>query len=207
MPSSEESEAPKILEITVAIGGQDHLIRKTMTSNDQKVLNIAHAVRDWCEREVTRLTGYDFSGDPSLSCMCAYASTVLMACLNHFGIQNVFFCCGTQHAFLRVNRKILDITATQFVTVDGQLSHRVEFAHAQSIRAKYKFPVHWTTLNKYQNLDDVFDALHPDSKTGFPKEQYWVSRKGMKSSARSAIAFCMKRGISVERDEARKLAA
>ena len=178
-----------------------------MTANDQKVLNIAHSVRDWCEQEVTRRPGYDFHNDTALSCMCAYASTVLMACLAHFGVKNVSFAYGTQHAFLRVNRKILDITATQFVTVEGQPSHRVEFAHARSIRAKYKYPEYWTTLHKYENLDDVFDALHPDSKTGFPKEQYWSSRKDMKNSVRSAIAFCMKRGISVERDEAWKMAA
>lgn len=166
-----------------------------MESNDKHILEIAHAVRDWCEQHVRRTPFYDFYQSKALDCMCAYASTVLMGCLTHFGVSGATLHVSNYHVYLSVNHKVLDITATQFRTRSDSESHRVEYVPMSSILARYPDADFWEEEHRCSSVEDAFQALNPGSAAGFPEEQYWERRSRMWQTIHSAIRFCERRNI------------
>lgn len=86
---------------------------------------IALGVRKKCEKFAlsNASINYDFHNQNDLACMCAVASFVLAEALRKNGIKcNVLYGkfhlpkrnWGSEHCWVEVGRKIVDITATQF---------------------------------------------------------------------------------------------
>ena len=90
----------------------------------QKIRSIAKIVRKKCEvfAKSRASTNYDFHDKDDLSCMCAVASFVLAEALRKNGFEcNVihgnfsrYGCYNSEHCWVEVKNKIIDITATQF---------------------------------------------------------------------------------------------
>lgn len=90
----------------------------------QKIRSIAKIVRKKCEvfAKSEDSTNYDFHDHDDLSCMCAVASFVLAEALRKNGfecnvIHGKFYlngCYRSEHCWVEVKNKIVDITATQF---------------------------------------------------------------------------------------------
>lgn len=128
--------------------------------------------------------------------MCAYASTVLMACLHRMGIKQAVLVANHEHAHVRIRNRIIDITATQFWTGED-VRDRVEIASLTSLKARYtRDPQAWDAEWTFQSIDDAFDALHPASQNGFCEGQYWKTRSAMYRAIAQALHFCASRGLA-----------
>lgn len=168
-----------------------------MQTPDNHILAIAHTVRAWCEKHVKRKPKHDFHKDPSLGCMCGYASTVLLACLQHFGVQGATLHTGVRHAFLRVNRRILDITATQFKTRQYAQSQPVEYTTVQSLNRRYADPTSWVAFkDPAASVEQAFELLNPKTQGGFPPSQFWLRRCDMHRTIKAAIRYCEENGLT-----------
>jgi hypothetical protein len=90
----------------------------------QKIRSIARIVRKKCEAfaKSEASKNCDFHNQEDLSCMCAVASFVLAEALRENGLEcnvvhgNFYLngCYRSEHCWVEVKNKIVDITATQF---------------------------------------------------------------------------------------------
>ena len=167
----------------------------TQRTDWARVRRIAYAVRDWSERHARRARGMDFHRSDDLTGMCAYASTVLLACLQRMGVEDAVLVANDEHAHLRIGSKIIDITATQFRSSDD-IQPRVEISTLPRMKARYaRDPEAWNAKEIYRTPDDVFEALNPAAEKGFCEGQYWRTRSAMMRTIEQALQFCAGRGL------------
>lgn len=160
-----------------------------------RVRRVAYAVRDWSERHARRSRNFDFHRNEDLAGMCAYASTVLVVCLQRAGVGEAVLVANQEHAHVRIRSRIVDVTATQFWAGD-QFHERVEIASLASLKARYtRDPNAWDAKEIFRTADDAFDALHPAAKNGFCEGQYWTTRSAMHRTIAQALQFCAGRGL------------
>lgn len=127
--------------------------------------------------------------------MCAYASTVLMACLHRAGFDEAVLVTNQEHAHVRIRNRIVDVTATQFLAND-HFHERVEIASLSVLKARYaRDPNAWDAEEIFRTADDAFDALHPAAQNGFCEGQYWKTRSAMHRTIEQALQFCAGRGL------------
>lgn len=179
---------------------------RTQRPDWARVRRIAYAVRDWSERHARRARGLDFHRSEDLTGMCAYASTVLLACLHRLGIENAVLVANDEHAHIRIRSKIIDVTATQFRSCDDDRP-RVEIATLSRLRARYARDTQaWDAEEIYRTPEDAFEALHPAAENGFCEGQYWRTRSAMLRTIEQALQFCAGRGL-VQADKSNKQSA
>lgn len=149
------------------------------------ITSIASAVREWCEVEAYshRSSEFDFYKTSCLSCMCAYASTLLLHALHHAGHTDAILRCNDRHAHVYFHGLIIDITATQF----GSQFSPVEIASERQMkrRVSNKHDVDaWSECDSFETTEAAYGYLNPASGEGFPPEQYWSSITAMKMTTR-----------------------
>jgi hypothetical protein len=109
--------------------------------NDQRVLTIARAVREWAEERAAQFG----DSDPQLSCYCAIASAKFSMLLTAEGIKHRIGMAWTHiggHAFILIDNWIIDVTATQF----GE-DEKVLVRHAHATRLPWYHRVKRTFLS------------------------------------------------------------
>lgn len=159
-----------------------------MSKNSEKFVlkAIASKVRTWAEEHVKALNQskryHDFS-ENDLSCMCAYASTVLLSYLHWLGVHNAVLIANEYHCFVMVDDYVVDVTATQFC---GNFK-KVEVCRLKTIREKSKYGNYWATDFKFESVEKAFSYLDPRKSTGFPKSQYFTTKAQMKLVVTKAI--------------------
>lgn len=167
-----------------------------MTTSNKAIKEIAQKVRAWAQYHAKRRdiqASYDFDYD-DLCCMCAYASTVLLECLRARDIE-AHLVLGTNHVFLEVDGRILDITATQFAHCEkGKRLNAVEFCTKKHLMSKVRHcdREYWNGAEKvkFKNVTECFNYLKPGIVTGFPASQYWASKQKMRKTIKEAIKHC-----------------
>lgn len=160
-----------------------------------QVRHIAYAVRDWSERHARRSSSFYFHRSDDLGGMCAYASTVLVGCFTHLGVEGAALFANQEHAHVRIRHRIIDITATQFWWPE-RTRERVEIGSLASLKARYvRDQAAWDAQDIYRTVDDAFDGLNPAAQNGFCVGQYWTTRSAMHRTIAQALQFCAGRGL------------
>lgn len=148
---------------------------------------IARTVRQWAERHLTRKKQKDFHRAKDLSCMCAYASTILFVALSkHANIaQHLYFVQGPCHCYLRFKDIIIDITATQFGARDAIVIQRKN-TQIDGISTTDLSEYYWCDVVEYTSLASLF--LHCD----YPTSQFFHSIKEFYNTVQSYFRFTRK---------------
>lgn len=161
------------------------------------ILEIARSVRKWAEHHVsseeTVNSGYDFSGDPDLCCMCAYASTVLLDQLHKKGITCAKLVTNQYHCFIEIENNILDITATQFSSSFNKVVYqkRNSFLNKDLFKKRPSNQEYWEKSLEFDCVESAFKALNPSSTGGFPQTQYFKSKKELHKILKQADQFIL----------------
>lgn len=142
----------------------------------KKVRKISAVVRGVCQEFAKKSSNYDFCED-DLSCMCATASMVLSATLNHFGENSGVVDANYDdfgHCWVKLGDLNIDITVSQFG--GPEVCVRKGTPLIGEGRASFK------TLY----FGDVFETRKKLLKAGWPEGQI-ATKKNLQSMIKRSI--------------------
>jgi len=136
---------------------------------DQKVVDIAYAVRDWAEDSSRKNLKVDETHEVSLRGWCAVASGELWRRLKRAGIDSVIHMWVedvSAHVFVVVDDMVVDVTASQFF----ELRKQAVFIEHYRLAQRYYF---YHTHEVFGTADELRKA---QLKEQWPREQVAYKR-------------------------------